>query len=153
MESVLEIRHPFMAQFFELFEDAFAFYVVMESAEHGPVIDLVERNGVLLEQRAREYFCELIFVLDHLHSAKMIAHRDLKAENVLFDRHDHIRLVDFGPRGDIKDALPITAVCGPRSPEGPGVHARGGRLEREGLLVCDNDRQFAVAELHAARSG
>jgi serine/threonine protein kinase len=91
-----QIQHPFVVQFFELIEDASAYYVVMEYAAHGSVIDLVERNGLLPEARAREYFCELVFVLDYLHHAKMIAHRDLKAENILLDRHDHIRVIDFG---------------------------------------------------------
>ena len=93
---IKDLDHPFIAEFFELIEDSENFYVVMEYVENGNMLDFVNRNGELSEDQARRYFFQLVAVLEYLHDVKRIAHRDLKAENVLLDRHDNIRLIDFG---------------------------------------------------------
>lgn len=91
-----QIEHPFIAELFEIIDDSNAFYLVMEYVEHGNMLNYVNNNGRLSEDRARHYFCQLISALDYLHNEKFIAHRDLKAENVLLDVYDNIRLIDFG---------------------------------------------------------
>lgn len=90
------IDHPFVAEFFELREDYQYFYIIMEYAANGNMLDYVNNSGELSEPVARRYFIQLISVLEYLHIEKHIAHRDLKAENVLLDRNNNIRLIDFG---------------------------------------------------------
>ncbi|EAX91657.1 hypothetical protein TVAG_323730 [Trichomonas vaginalis G3] len=46
-------------------------------------LDYVNENGRLNDEQARKYFLQLISVLDYLHNKLHIAHRDLKAENIL----------------------------------------------------------------------
>jgi serine/threonine protein kinase len=54
-------------------------------------------NGMsFIKRRARHIFLQLISDLEYLHNVKHVAHRDAKAENIIFDRFDNIRLIDFG---------------------------------------------------------
>jgi serine/threonine protein kinase len=46
-------------------------------------------------ERAKKYFSQIISALGHCH-AKFIAHRDIKLENILVDKNDNIKIVDFG---------------------------------------------------------
>lgn len=91
-----QMEHPFIAEFFEVIETQDAFYLVMEYVENGNLLDFVNANGRLSEDQARRYFAQLFSVLEYLHTVKKIAHRDLKCENVLLDRHNNIRVIDFG---------------------------------------------------------
>lgn len=93
---IKEMDHPFIAEFYEVLEDENNFYVIMEYIENGNMLDFVNKNGELQENHARHYFCQLVSVLEYLHDTKKVAHRDLKAENVLLDRNNNIRLIDFG---------------------------------------------------------
>jgi serine/threonine protein kinase len=77
------------------------------------MLDFVNEHGPLQEDRARRYFCELISALDYLHNSQLVAHRDLKAENVLLDRNDNIRLIDFGLSKYFTKGTPtLVTACG-----------------------------------------
>jgi serine/threonine protein kinase len=102
-----QMEHPFIAELFEVLEDSLAYYLVMEYVEHGNMLEYVNSHIRLDEDRARRYFCQLISALHYLHHSKFVAHRDLKAENVLLDRNDNIRLIDFG----------LSNVFTPRAPQ------------------------------------
>ncbi|OHS95779.1 hypothetical protein TRFO_38076 [Tritrichomonas foetus] len=42
------------------------------------------------------YFRQICSAVEYLHVEKKIVHRDLKAENILIDNHNNIKLIDFG---------------------------------------------------------
>jgi hypothetical protein len=84
------------------------------------MLNYVNNNGPLEEGRARRYFCQLISALHYLHNVRFIAHRDLKAENVLLDRNDNIRLIDFGlSRAFTKGTPTLLTACGSPAYEAP----------------------------------
>ena len=91
-----DLYHPLIAQFYELLEDENNFYLIMENVQCGNMLDFVNNNGELTEKDAKIYFSQLISVLSFLHNEKLIAHRDLKAENLLLDRNHIVRVIDFG---------------------------------------------------------
>lgn len=88
--------HPFIASFFEVLDDEKNFYIAIELVENGNLLNYINDNHGLKEGDARRIFYQLVTVLEYLHFEKRVVHRDLKAENVLLDRHYNIRLVDFG---------------------------------------------------------
>lgn len=108
-----QMDHPFVAELFQVIEDGLCYYLVMEYVENGNLLDYVNDNGRLSEEQARRYFGQLISVLEYLHLDKKVAHRDLKCENVLLDRYNNIRLIDFGLSNMFNDICPqLTTACG-----------------------------------------
>ena len=51
----------------------------------------------------------VVSVLEYLHQ-RMIAYRDLKPENLVFDKHGHLKVVDFGFAKVVKDRT--YTLCG-----------------------------------------
>ncbi|OHT14483.1 CAMK family protein kinase [Tritrichomonas foetus] len=110
---IKSIDHPFVAEFFELLEDEHYFYIIMEYVEGGNLLDYVNAIGMLTENEARKYFIQMISIFDYLHNEMKIVHRDLKAENVLLDRHCNIRLIDFGLSNKFTNENPyLSTACG-----------------------------------------
>jgi protein kinase A len=58
---------------------------------------------------AKFYAAEVALALEYLHSHSII-YRDLKPENLLLDRHGHLKITDFGFAKEVPD---ITwTLCG-----------------------------------------
>jgi serine/threonine protein kinase len=108
-----QFRHPFIAEFFESLEDSLRHYCVLEYIEGGTLTNFVGRTGVLSETQARYFFGQLICVLDYLHHEMHVAHRDLKADNILLDRNGNLRVIDFGLSNQFSDSRPqLSSKCG-----------------------------------------
>ena len=91
-----KLDHPFIVAFYDFLEDADNYYLVMEYCERGTLLERVTQLGGLAEPTIKAVMCELVSALDYLHNEIKVAHRDIKLENIMFDRSDHIRLIDFG---------------------------------------------------------
>jgi len=108
-----EIEHPFIATLYEVIEDEFRYYLVMEFADHGNLLDYVNSNGRLAEELAKKFFSQIISSLVHLHLVCKVAHRDIKCENILLDKYDNVRLIDFGLSNSFTDGSPqMNTTCG-----------------------------------------
>jgi serine/threonine protein kinase len=107
------LGHPFIAQLFEISQDADCHYLAMEYVENGNFLNHVNSNGRLSEDQARRYFSQLLWALDYLHTEHHVAHRDVKCENILLDRHLNIRVIDFGLSAQFTDVNPrLLTACG-----------------------------------------
>lgn len=93
---IKQMDHPFICKLFEIINTPKFTYLVMEYAESGSILTFINKIGRLPEPQARRYFSQLLSGIEYLHNEKQVAHRDLKAENVLLDRNMNIRLIDFG---------------------------------------------------------
>ena len=91
-----KLDHPFIVAFYDFIEDDHNYYLVMEYCEHGTLLDRVTQSGGLPEPLIKSVMCELVCALNYLHSEMKVAHRDIKLENIMLDRNNHIRLIDFG---------------------------------------------------------
>ena len=109
----MSVDHPFIAQFYRELNDPNATYLVMEFADGGCVLDHARARGRFSEQQLQKFLCELLSVLNYLHTDKHIIHRDLKLENILLDDSGNIRVIDFGLSGEITDECPsLNEQCG-----------------------------------------
>jgi 5'-AMP-activated protein kinase catalytic alpha subunit len=99
--SLLDLRHPFIAELYETLEDASGRYLIFEWAENGSFAEFLSTRGPLGESLARVYFSQIIFALDYLHHERKQPHSAITSENIVLDHFNNMRLVDFGLRAQI----------------------------------------------------
>lgn len=108
-----QMHHPFIAELYDIVHTPEATFLVLELLDGGSLLDHINSRGRLCEDEAKKYFIQLVCALDYLHNELHVAHRDIKAENILFDRYGNIRLVDFGLSGTFTKERPsMTTSCG-----------------------------------------
>ncbi|KAI1818728.1 Pkinase-domain-containing protein [Poronia punctata] len=90
-----EVKHPFLITLWGTFQDARNLYMVMDFVEGGELFSLLRKSGRFPNPVAKFYAAEVTLALEYLHS-KNIIYRDLKPENLLLDRHGHLKITDFG---------------------------------------------------------
>ena len=105
-----KIDHPFVPRFFELLEDSENFYIVMEYVPNGDLISLEKPTDYYT---TKKIFIQLIMILEYLHKDLKTVHRDLKAENIMLDKYNNIRLIDFGLSNSFTENNPnLKTTCG-----------------------------------------
>ncbi|KAI4169830.1 MAG: hypothetical protein LQ343_005379 [Gyalolechia ehrenbergii] len=130
-----KVKHAFLVTLWGTFQDSKNLYMVMDFVEGGELFSLLRKSQVsqidyyshyhqfysldeylcsLNKKRfpnpvAKFYAAEVTLALDYLHSRHII-YRDLKPENLLLDRHGHLKITDFGFAKEVPD---ITwTLCG-----------------------------------------
>ncbi|ORC84688.1 putative protein kinase [Trypanosoma theileri] len=89
------LEHPHVVKLYKFLQSTTAFYFVLELAEGGELFDLIISQRYFKEDVARLYFQQLISAIDYCHS-NGVAHRDLKAENLLLGKKNKLLVCDFG---------------------------------------------------------
>lgn len=99
VNALATIRHRgvcYMLEFVKLRRSA---HIVIEYLPGGTLKGMVRRNvhphRRLGESEARHIFRQLSSALAYMHERRMV-HRDVKVDNVMFDRHGNAKLVDLG---------------------------------------------------------
>ncbi|KAM3515585.1 hypothetical protein MY11210_000763 [Beauveria gryllotalpidicola] len=90
-----DVKHPFLITLWGTFQDWKSLYMVMDFVEGGELFSLLRKSGRFPNPVAKFYAAEATLALEYLHS-KNIIYRDLKPENLLLDRHGHLKITDFG---------------------------------------------------------
>jgi protein kinase A len=90
-----DVKHPFLITLWGTFVDTKNLYMVMDFVEGGELFSLLRKSGRFPNPVAKFYAAEVTLALEYLHS-KNIIYRDLKPENLLLDRHGHLKITDFG---------------------------------------------------------
>lgn len=104
------VSHPGILRLVDVLESQRHFYIVLEYAEQGELFDYLVSNRFLPPDAAMEFFRQIVFTVEYLHSLG-ICHRDLKPENVLLDSCTRVKLADFGFARWVRASLTDTA-CG-----------------------------------------
>jgi len=86
---------PWLVRLLYAFQDSTYVYLAMEFVPGGDFRTLLNNTGVLQQDNARFYICEMFAAVNELHKLGYI-HRDLKPENFLIDSTGHVKLTDFG---------------------------------------------------------
>lgn len=91
------LDHPNIIKYYETYDDEDEFHIVMTYCTGGELFDYLRERGKLSEKETAKIIYQILHAIAHCH-AKSIVHRDLKAENVLFEStsHERIKIIDFG---------------------------------------------------------
>lgn len=100
IEIMKAVDHPNIIMLYEIFEDPKHVLLVMELCTGGTLLNRVRMYGRLCEEQTAIAMQQILRAVYYLHSNR-IAHRDLKAENVLLSSDESIRqtllkVSDFG---------------------------------------------------------
>ena len=94
--SILKlVKHKYIVQLYEILQTPSHIFIIMEYCEGKDFMDYILSQNYLNESEALKYFQQLINALFYLHS-QSIAHRDIKIDNILLDRNNNLKLIDFG---------------------------------------------------------
>ncbi|CAL1673317.1 unnamed protein product [Lasius platythorax] len=85
---------PWIVQLHFAFQDQKYLYMVMDYMPGGDLVNLMS-NYEVPEKWARFYCAEVVLALDAIHLMGFV-HRDVKPDNMLLDKHGHLKLADFG---------------------------------------------------------
>lgn len=105
-----KLSHPNIIQLYEIMETTRVMFIIMEYANGGEALDFVVTHGKLSESKARRFFRQIISGIAYCHKNN-VAHRDLKAENLLLDGDLNIKLIDFGLSNIITEKK-LSTPCG-----------------------------------------
>lgn len=92
---LLAVNHPFIVKLYWAKMDSRFLYMSLEYVPGGELFAHLRNAGRFTNVVASFYACEVVSVLDYLHS-QSIVYRDLKPENLLLDATGHVKFTDFG---------------------------------------------------------
>lgn len=90
-----DVSHPYIVNVLEVFEENNTAYIVMEYISGCSLKYMLDTNGVLSENKVLKYTHQIGEALQFVHT-KSILHLDIKPSNILIDKNDNARLIDFG---------------------------------------------------------
>ena len=93
----MQLDHPNIVKIYDVFEDQDEYHSVLEYCEG---MSLSKREEPLSEKQIAIVLRQVLRALNYMHHTLKLAHRDIKAENVLFKSKDPndltVKLCDFG---------------------------------------------------------
>ncbi|XP_048195698.1 sperm motility kinase 4A-like [Perognathus longimembris pacificus] len=95
VEIFKSVDHPNITKLYEVIETEDWLFIVMEYLEGGDLSNYLKKVERMREEQARPMFQQILRAVKYCHD-NGIAHRDLKAENILLDGRGQVKLCDFG---------------------------------------------------------
>lgn len=90
-----DVHHPYIVNVLEVFEENGTAYIAMEYISGFSLKYMMEKEGLLPEKKVLKYVYQIGQALQFVHE-KNILHLDIKPSNILIDKNDNARLIDFG---------------------------------------------------------
>lgn len=97
--TLMHITHPNVVNIFDYFSDSKYSYIILDWCANGSLNDKLREGGTI---EAKNVITSLISAIEYCHSLG-ICHSDIKPGNILFDKYDRVKIVDFG----------LAKKCGP----------------------------------------
>ncbi|XP_033220170.1 serine/threonine-protein kinase SIK2-like isoform X4 [Belonocnema kinseyi] len=111
VEIMKQLEHPHIVKLYQVMETKNMIYMVCEYASRGEIFDYIARYGRMGEPRARSTFAQILSAVEYCHSTG-VAHRDLKAENLLLDAQMNVKIADFGFSNRFTPGERLSTWCG-----------------------------------------
>lgn len=111
IEIMRTLHHPNIIQLYQVMETDSMMYIVTEFAANGEIFDHLVSNGKMDETRACFVFSQILAAIHYCHTHGVV-HRDLKAENLLLDSENNIKLADFGFSNFFSKTGLLSTWCG-----------------------------------------
>jgi eukaryotic-like serine/threonine-protein kinase len=102
-KAAANLSHPNIVSIFDVGDDLDCHYIVMERVEGISLREMLDREGPLSAAKAVRLATQVCSALDYAHS-KGLVHRDIKPQNILLVRGDHVKVVDFGIAKGVADS-------------------------------------------------
>ena len=87
--------HPFIVGLKYAFQTPEKLFLLLDYAPGGNMSRALQKDKRFTETKARYYLAEVLLALEDLHRRDIIF-RDLKPDNIVFDKDGHALLTDFG---------------------------------------------------------
>ncbi|KAI0842749.1 kinase-like protein [Hypoxylon sp. FL0890] len=87
--------HPHIARLYEIIVTETLVWLVLEYCPGDELYNYLLKNGPLPAEKVQKIFTQLVGAVSYVHQQSCV-HRDLKLENILLDKHENVKLVDFG---------------------------------------------------------
>ncbi|XP_050463296.1 MAP/microtubule affinity-regulating kinase 3-like [Cataglyphis hispanica] len=111
VEIMKQLEHPHIVKLYQVMETKNMIYMVCEYASKGEIFDYIARYGRMGEPRARATFAQILSAVEYCHVTG-VAHRDLKAENLLLDAQMNVKIADFGFSNRFAPGERLSTWCG-----------------------------------------
>ena len=92
------LKHPHIAQVFDVFEENGTAYYVMEYLPGGSLDSLMRQqpDQHFSESEAVGYVMQIASALQYMHEEHHTCHYDVKPNNIMLDKQGQAKLIDFG---------------------------------------------------------
>ncbi|KAF4221176.1 hypothetical protein CNMCM5878_009973 [Aspergillus fumigatiaffinis] len=90
-----QFLHPHIARLYEVIVTEKLVWLVLEYCPGDELYNYLLRHGPLPVDKVKRIFTQLVGAVAYVHSRSCV-HRDLKLENILLDKHENVKLCDFG---------------------------------------------------------
>lgn len=101
------LNHPNLVKVHEFFEENGTAYYVMDYIDGMSLRTKLNKEGCLSENLVLNYLQQIISALEVAHKQN-IWHLDIKPENIMVDKHEHVYLIDFGASKHIEQGGTLT---------------------------------------------
>jgi serine/threonine protein kinase len=104
--------HPHIARLYEVVVTENMVWLVLEYCPGDELYNYLLKHGKLSVEKVQRTFTQLVGAVSYVHQQNCV-HRDLKLENILLDKHESVKLVDFGFTREYEGkANYLTTFCG-----------------------------------------
>ncbi|KAI1401819.1 kinase-like protein [Hypoxylon fuscum] len=87
--------HPHIARLYEIIVTESLVWLVLEYCPGDELYNYLLNHGPLPVEKVQRIFTQLVGAVSYVHQQSCV-HRDLKLENILLDKNENVKLVDFG---------------------------------------------------------
>ncbi|NWS30685.1 DAPK2 kinase, partial [Polioptila caerulea] len=110
-----QLDHPNIMHLHDLFASRAEVVLILELISGGELFDFIAEKEMLSEEEAIQFLGQILCGVEYLH-ARLIAHFDLKPENIMLQEKDvpkpRIKIIDFGLAQQLENGITFKSLCG-----------------------------------------